>query len=94
MPAIFDAFPVRYAQKWLRVARSLRASQRRATNFDRDVVRQAIAEIEALDGAAMRRKCALGEVSRRAAPSARTSYSATGRRTSLRRRKPGVNGSL
>jgi len=61
VPATFDAFRGLSAQKWLCAARSLRASYRRLTDLDRDIVRKAIEDIEALNGAAMRRKGVLVE---------------------------------
>jgi putative transposase len=61
VPATFDGFAGLSAQKWLCAARSLRASHRRATDLDRDIVRKAIEDIEALNGAAMRRQGVLVE---------------------------------
>jgi putative transposase len=61
VPAMFDGVAGLSAQKWLCAARSLRASHRQAAELDRHIVRKAIEDIEALNGAAMRRMGVLVE---------------------------------
>jgi putative transposase len=61
VPAMFDGVAGLSAQKWLCAVRSLRASHRQAAELDRHIVQKAIEDIEALNGAAMRRMGVLVE---------------------------------
>jgi len=53
--AVFDGFAGVSAQSWLCAARMLRASNERAAEVDRHIVRKTLAHIDALNGEAMRR---------------------------------------
>ncbi|MBN2906680.1 MAG: DDE-type integrase/transposase/recombinase [Rhodobacteraceae bacterium] len=55
IPAVFDGFSGVSAQKWLCAARLIRAAHAEAAEVDRDIVRRALREIDAVNGEAMRR---------------------------------------